>query len=61
MAGTARELFEHQLREVYDAEHWLVDALSDMAARATDATTRSKQRVLVSPSKERVAIARKYR
>ncbi|HEX2049866.1 MAG TPA: DUF892 family protein [Actinomycetota bacterium] len=37
MAGTARELFEHQLRDVYDAEHRLVDALSDMAARATDA------------------------
>lgn len=36
MARTARELFEYQLRDVYDAEHRLVDALSDMAARATD-------------------------
>lgn len=37
MVATARELFEHQLRDVYDAEHRLVDALSDIAARVADA------------------------
>ncbi len=36
MADTARELFEHELRDIYDAEHKLVRALESMAKKVTD-------------------------
>jgi ferritin-like metal-binding protein YciE len=32
----ARELFEHELRDIYDAEHKLVNALETMANKVTD-------------------------
>ena len=33
---TARELFEHELRDMYDAENKLVNALKSMAGKVTD-------------------------
>lgn len=36
MADTARELFEHELRDIYDAEHKLVRALESMTKKVTD-------------------------
>ena len=33
---TARELFEHELRDIYDAEHKLVNALETMAGKVGD-------------------------
>jgi ferritin-like metal-binding protein YciE len=36
MAGTLQELFEHELREIYDAEHKLVRALESMAKKTPD-------------------------
>ena len=36
MATTARELFEHELRDAYDAEHRLVDLLKEMSSKVTD-------------------------
>lgn len=32
----ARELFEHELRDIYDAEHKLVNALETMASKVAD-------------------------
>jgi ferritin-like metal-binding protein YciE len=36
VADTGRELFEHELRDIYDAEHKLVNALEKMANDASD-------------------------
>lgn len=36
MADTARELFEHELRDIYDAEHKLLNALETMANKVED-------------------------
>lgn len=36
MADTGRELFEHELRDIYDAEHKLINALEKMAKDASD-------------------------
>lgn len=36
MATTARELFEHELRDAYDAEHRMVDSLKEMSSKVTD-------------------------
>ena len=36
MADTGKELFEHELRDIYDAEHKLVNALEKMAKDASD-------------------------
>jgi ferritin-like metal-binding protein YciE len=36
MAGTAQDLFEHGLRDMYDAEQKLVRALQRMAKKATN-------------------------
>jgi ferritin-like metal-binding protein YciE len=36
MAETAKELFEHELRDIYDAEHKLINALEKMAKDASD-------------------------
>lgn len=36
MADTGRELFEHELRDIYDAEHKLVNALEKMSNDASD-------------------------
>jgi ferritin-like metal-binding protein YciE len=36
MTETARELFEHELRDIYDAEHKLIKALEKMAKDASD-------------------------
>ncbi len=36
MASTGRELFEHELRDIYDAEHKQVNALEKMAKDASD-------------------------
>lgn len=33
---SARELFEHELRDIYDAEHKLVNALETMAKKTTN-------------------------
>ncbi len=36
MTSTARELFEHELRDIYDAENKLVNALENMANKVED-------------------------
>jgi ferritin-like metal-binding protein YciE len=36
MADTLQELFEHELRDIYDAEHKLVRALESMAKKTPD-------------------------
>lgn len=36
MATTARELFEHELRDAYDAEHRMVDSLKEMSSKVSD-------------------------
>jgi len=36
VADTGRELFEHELRDIYDAEHKLINALEKMANDASD-------------------------
>jgi len=36
MATTARELFVHELRDSYDAEHRLVDSLKEMSSKVSD-------------------------
>lgn len=36
MPKTAKELFEHELRDIYDAENKLVTALESMAKKCTD-------------------------
>ena len=36
MTDTGRELFEHELRDIYDAEHKLINALEKMAKDASD-------------------------
>jgi ferritin-like metal-binding protein YciE len=36
MAETLQELFEHELRDIYDAEHKLVRALESMAKKTSD-------------------------
>ena len=33
---TAQELFEHELRDIYDAENKLTNALETMANKASD-------------------------
>ena len=38
MADTLQELFEHELRDIYDAEHKLVRALDTMAKKTPDET-----------------------
>jgi len=38
MADTLQELFEHELRDIYDAEHKLVRALEAMAKKTPDET-----------------------
>ncbi|MBW3588792.1 MAG: DUF892 family protein [Actinobacteria bacterium] len=41
MPETAEELFEHELRDIYDAEHKLVRATDTMAKKVKDETLKS--------------------
>jgi ferritin-like metal-binding protein YciE len=41
MLDTEQDLFEHELRDVYDAEKKLVRALESMASKVTDGTLSS--------------------
>jgi ferritin-like metal-binding protein YciE len=36
LTDTGRELFEHELRDIYDAENKLVNALQKMTKNASD-------------------------